>query len=107
MHQGERLNGRARAVPQGVLVASTGAVKVSENNVGVRVQSRDASLLAGSGIAWTLGESLRQPATRYSQYSDPCARAARNSLAVMSTPVNAAATVPFTSTRCNRPFELR
>ena len=46
---GKRLH-RARAVPQGVLVASTGAAKVSENNVGVKVQSRDASLLEGFGI---------------------------------------------------------
>jgi hypothetical protein len=73
----------------------------------LRDQSLDANLLAGSGIAWTLGVSLMQPATRYNQYSEPCVRAARNSLAVMSTPVNAAATVPFTSTRCNRPFESR
>jgi hypothetical protein len=84
---------------------STGAANPNENGVGVRVQSLDANLLAGSGIAWTLGESLIQPATRYNQYSDPCARAARNSLAVMSTPTNAATTVPFTSTCCNRPFE--
>ena len=95
------------AVPQGVPEASTGAVNVSENKVGVK---SNQERLACSRGPESLGLWANRSGNRrrgITKYSDPCVRAACNSLAVMSTPVNAAATVRFTSTRCNRPFESR
>ena len=46
MHQSERLNGRARAVPQGALVASTGAAKVSENAEALRMARKPTKISA-------------------------------------------------------------
>jgi hypothetical protein len=48
MHQGERLNGRAS---QGVLVASTGAAKVSENADALRMAREWKPTKISTGVA--------------------------------------------------------
>jgi hypothetical protein len=50
MHQAERLR-RARAVPEGVLVASTGARKASENAEALRMAQEWKPTKISAGVA--------------------------------------------------------